>query len=199
MYVEKLKRDWVFLFSKHRTSSHTQSHSLTPKLIPRTHSLLVTAFRGKKNCWRFQYSDSIFPSPHSSFHGLNIASLKTRGNRGRVKDKHVDGGGKKKKEQGFMELGGAIFRAKHRASPALTAPPLVSSAPRWMREVIDMLESVSPLCVSLWLSPSIYALFVFSSTLGETDLYSRLLPIEIKNVKLKLSEEKRQEDRKTTS
>lgn len=68
-----------------------------------------------------------------------------------------------------------------------------------MREVIDMLESVSPLCVSLWLSPSIYVLFVFSSTLGETDLYSRLLPIEIKNVKLKLSEEKRQEDRKTTS
>lgn len=62
-----------------------------------------------------------------------------------------------------------------------------------------MLESVSPLCVSLWLSPSIYALFVFSSTLGETDLNSRLLPIEIKNVKLKLSEEKRQEDRKTTS
>lgn len=53
-----------------------------------------------------------------------------------------------------------------------------------------MLESVSPLCVSLWLSSSIYALFVFSSTLGETDLYSRLLPIEIKNVKLKLSKRK---------
>lgn len=62
-----------------------------------------------------------------------------------------------------------------------------------------MLESVSPLCVSLWLSASIYAPFVFSSTLGETDLYSRLLPIGIKNVKLKLSKEKRQEDKKATS
>lgn len=52
---------------------------------------------------RFQYSDSIFPfqrTQHSSFHQLNIASLKTRGNRGRVKDKHVDGvEGKKKKQK----------------------------------------------------------------------------------------------------
>lgn len=35
-----------------------------------------------------------FPSAmHSSFHWLNIASLKTHGNRGRAKDRHVYGGG----------------------------------------------------------------------------------------------------------
>lgn len=47
-----------------------------------------------------------------------------------MKDKHVDDGGEreKKRAEGLLELGGVyIFRAKHRASPALAATPLVSS------------------------------------------------------------------------
>lgn len=58
-----------------------------------------------------------------------------------MKDKHVDDGGEreKKRAEGLLELGGVyIFRAKHRASPALAATPLVSSAPTPMRDVIDV-------------------------------------------------------------
>lgn len=108
-------RPWirVFLDSKERTNVHMAQpdpcHIPTPllnntDLSPASYSIQEQ---------RFQCSDSIFPfrcAQHSSFHRLNIASLTTRGNRGRVKDKHVDGGGKK--ERGFIELGGAIFRAE---------------------------------------------------------------------------------------
>ncbi len=70
-----------------------------------------------------------FPSPahtqHSSFHGLNIASLKTRGNRGRLKDKHVDG--VEKKRAGVYGAGRGYIQNEGQQSKQAIHSPLTGS------------------------------------------------------------------------